>query len=350
MFEDYILLWAFGLSGCCAAFFAFHPLSKNRLAVDSVVGPQKIHQGLISRLGGACIFLSLLCLSVINYESNILMLTLLVATAPVFFAGVSEDLTGNVSARVRLFFSLLTGLIFCLMSGYSISRVGIEEIRVIFEFSVISISLTALAVASLANAMNIIDGLNGLASGCFIIIALSIAIVAVSVNDTELAFYAFLMASATAGFFIWNYPFGRIFLGDGGAYLLGGLAAGLAVLLPERNPVVSPFFSLLVVAFPFYELVRSTFRRANKGSGVILKPDDKHLHSLLFKIIQARTPFQPWVQNGLASTILLFFALGTSIWALVYRNEMTFLVAGIFICILVYEVSIIVLRKAASSS
>ena len=342
---DYILILAFGLSGCCAAFFVCHPLSKNKIAVDSVVGPQKIHQGSISRLGGVSIFLSLLCSSVINYELNVLMLSFLVATAPVFFAGVIEDLTGHVSARARLFFSLLTGTIFCLLSGYSIRGVGIEEIRFIFEYSLISVGLTALAVASLINAMNIIDGLNGLASGCFILIAISVATVAVNVNDTELAFYAFVMASATAGFFIWNYPFGRIFLGDGGAYLLGSLAAGLAVLLPERNPVVSPYFSLLIIAFPFYELVRSTLRRALKADGTILKPDNKHLHSLLFKIIKARTSFQPWAQNGLASIILLLFTLGTSVLALIYHKEKTVLVAGFLIFIVVYEVFMIILKK-----
>jgi UDP-N-acetylmuramyl pentapeptide phosphotransferase/UDP-N-acetylglucosamine-1-phosphate transferase len=140
-----------------------------------------------------------------------------------------------------------------------------------------------LAVAGIANAVNIIDGFNGLASVVTICMLLSLGYVALQVNDTFVLVVALIVAGATAGFLIWNYPAGLIFLGDGGAYFLGFMLGELSVLLVMRNPQVSTWYAALLLIYPVFETLFSVYRRLflrGKSPGM---PDGIHLHSLIFR-------------------------------------------------------------------
>ena len=118
----------------------------------------------------------------------------------------------------------------------------------------------------MCHAINIIDGLNGLASGTCIIILTSIAILSGMSGDGDIKLVALLVLAPTLGFFLLNFPRGLIFLGDGGAYFLGMTVAFVAINLPTRNPEISSFASLLIVSYPIYETMRSYVRRFKKGA------------------------------------------------------------------------------------
>ncbi len=94
-----------------------------------------------------------------------------------------------------------------------------------------------------------------------IISLLVIGYAAFKANDLVLASSCLIVIGAIGGFFIWNYPRGLIFLGDGGAYLIGYLIATLSILLVIRNPSVSPWFALLVNAYPIFETLFIIWRR-----------------------------------------------------------------------------------------
>ncbi len=91
------------------------------------------------------------------------------------------------------------------------------------------------------------------------------------------------MIGGIAGFFIWNYPFGKIFLGDGGAYFIGFTIAVLSVMLVKNHPQVSPWFPLLAVIYPAFETVFSIIRRKFHKKHHIDSPDSHHLHQLIYK-------------------------------------------------------------------
>jgi UDP-N-acetylmuramyl pentapeptide phosphotransferase/UDP-N-acetylglucosamine-1-phosphate transferase len=143
--------------------------------------------------------------------------------------------------------------------------------------------LALFVVAGLTNAINIIDGFNGLASMCCMIMFAGLAIVAFQVGDIWIGAAALLMASATLGLFVLNYPLGLIFLGDGGAYFLGFVLAELGILLLARNPGVSPLFPLLLCAYPVVETLFSMYRRKVLRGRPIDAPDGVHLHSLIYR-------------------------------------------------------------------
>jgi UDP-N-acetylmuramyl pentapeptide phosphotransferase/UDP-N-acetylglucosamine-1-phosphate transferase len=90
-------------------------------------------------------------------------------------------------------------------------------------------------------------------------------------------------AGAVLGFFVWNYPAGLIFLGDGGAYFLGFFVSVLGILLLNRNPQVSPLFPLLMMIYPVFETLFSMYRRRIVKGRPVGMPDGVHLHSLIYR-------------------------------------------------------------------
>ncbi|SAL81259.1 undecaprenyl phosphate N-acetylglucosaminyltransferase [Caballeronia terrestris] len=130
--------------------------------------------------------------------------------------------------------------------------------------------------------MNIIDGLNGLASIIAILIFASIGYVAVGVNDWLVASVAFTMIGAIGGFAVWNFPSAAVFMGDGGAYFVGFVMAELLVLLISRHPNVSAFYAI-VVMYPAFETLFSIYRRKYIRAHPVDAPDGLHLHTLIYK-------------------------------------------------------------------
>ena len=119
-----------------------------------------------------------------------------------------------------------------------------------------------------------------LASMCVLLMLLAIAYVAFQVGDTLVASMALVCAGAVLGFFVWNFPAGLIFLGDGGAYFLGFMVAELSVLLIARHTEVSPLFPLLACAYPIFETIFTMYRRKVIKGVATGAPDGIHLHTL----------------------------------------------------------------------
>ena len=128
-------------------------------------------------------------------------------------------------------------------------------------------------------------------------------------GDILLSGACFSLMALIVGFFIWNFPFGKIFLGDCGAYFIGAIVAGVSIMLPENNKELSPFASLMIIIFPLYELLRSRIRRIFTSGFRAFEPDRKHFHSVLFRVIEVSTQYPNYLQNSLAALFTLLFPL-----------------------------------------
>ncbi|BAN26930.1 glycosyl transferase family 4 [Caballeronia insecticola] len=249
---------------------------------------QKNHHSVVPRVGGLAIF----CGMAITFATSTFLYTsptyeaflLLSCATPVFIAGLAEDLTKRVSPRMRLVCALGAALAGCFVLHAVIDRVDVPAIDFALRILPIGIAFTVLAVAGVTNAMNIIDGLNGLASVVAILIFASIGYVAVTVNDWLVASVAFAMIGTIGGFVVWNYPSGLVFLGDGGAYFIGFVMAELVVLLIARHPNVSAFYAV-VALYPAFETLFSIYRRRYVRGRAVDAPDALHLHTLIYKRI-----------------------------------------------------------------
>lgn len=249
-----------------------------RLTFDESHGVQKIHDKATPRIGGIGIYSSLLIAGLFSPNATPLLL-LVVSALPAFCAGLAEDLTKKVSPIQRLAATVVSGWLAFYLTGYHLTSIGIPQVDVVFSVIWISVLFSAIAVAGIANAYNIIDGFNGLAGLTAFTSFIVIGQLSQSVGDQELATISWIFATATLGFIVLNWPRGRLFLGDGGAYALGFSIGWLSIMLVERNHAVSPFACLLICIYPITEVIFSMYRRIRRNKDAT-GPDRLHIHSL----------------------------------------------------------------------
>jgi len=250
-------------------------------------GVQKVHTHKVARLGGLSIFMSVTlsaCISIWRVPvMTSWMLSLMMCAVFAFAGGIWEDFTGKVSPRRRLLLTMFAAFLGFFLLDARLDRIDWVASAWPLPYIWLTLPITVLAVAGIANAVNIIDGFNGLASVVTICMLLSLGYVALQVNDTFVLVAALMVAGATAGFVIWNFPVGLIFLGDGGAYFIGFMLGELALLLVMRNPQVSTWYAVLLLIYPAFETLFSAYRRLFIRGKSPTMPDGIHLHSLIFR-------------------------------------------------------------------
>ena len=259
------------------------------------VGPQKYHAEPTPRVGGLAVMAGLLSAGGVMLFTDVINVDrpfglLLLASIPAFLGGLVEDVTKKVGVLERLLLTMLAGVLGAWLLGAILTRLDIPGVDQALLWLPLAVAATAFAVGGVANAVNIIDGYNGLAGGFAVIVLATMAYVANSVGDPLVFHASVALAGALLGYLFWNWPVGKIFLGDGGAYLLGFLLAELSVLLVARNPAVSPWFPLLLLIYPVFETLFSVYRRKITQGSSPGAPDNKHLHQLIHdKLVPCET-------------------------------------------------------------
>ena len=258
------------------------------LSMDFTDGIQKFHSSPTPRIGGLPIVLGVLVAwwqAPTDWKEPLAVL--LFAGMPAFSFGLAEDITKRVGVSQRLVATMASGILAWWLSDYSLSRVDIWGIDWLLSFTTVSVIFTAFAIGGVANSINIIDGFNGLASTSAFLAFIGFGMLAHQVNDHMLAGISLILAASVWGFFWINWPFGKIFLGDGGSYFIGFALAWVAVLLIERNHEVSAFAALIICVHPVTEVLFSIYRRRVKQAHPG-HPDRLHFHSLVKRRYIAR--------------------------------------------------------------
>lgn len=314
-------------------------------SMDSNTGVQKIHTAPTPRIAGIALVVGVLAGYAVSsqdsaaVEKRAILSTILMAGMPAFIFGLLEDITKKISVKARLLATMASGLLGWGITGVSLTSVDIWAVDWLLSFTAVSVLFTAFAVGGIANAINIIDGFNGLTAGVGLIMLTSFGLIAREVGDIPLAFTCLIIAGALLGFFLVNWPYGKIFLGDGGAYFLGFTLAWIAILLPARNAEVSPWASLLICCYPIVEVIFSIYRRKFLRSNCnATQPDATHLHSLANKrwIRRIFGQFSKTLQNGLTSPFLwIYTAIPCTASLFVYHNTWQCSIF-IFISVLIY--------------
>ena len=281
-------------------------------ADSDLTGPQKMHVNVVPRIGGIGIVFGVLAgWTALWWRYGdvpaVSALLLVICALPAFVSGLVEDMTKRVGPRWRLIATMLAALVASLWIGATVSRVDVPWLDIVMQRHIgladaalvgadgwwpvglnvapLALAFTVLVVAGVANAVNIIDGLNGLASMVCMMMFASIAYVAFRVNDATVLMLALGMMGAIAGFFLFNFPAGLIFLGDGGAYFLGFMLAETVILLVARNAEVSAWYAALLLIYPVWETIFSIYRRRFLRKSNPSLPDAIHLHTLVFRRI-----------------------------------------------------------------
>lgn len=310
--------------GLLAAFFAsffvtmliikFEHLHSHLSGDFELSAPQKMHYASVPRVGGISIAVGLLAaiLTKLSNNTNISYeLTFFFCVIPTFAIGLSEDLTKRIGVKARLLLTALSAYIATQVLEATVTTLDLPGIDSALQIHGIAIVFSIFAITGLANAYNIIDGFNGLASMVGIITLMALAYICFKVNEPTLMFLSFIMLAAIVGFFIWNYPAGLIFLGDGGAYLIGFWIALISIMLINKHPEVSPWFALLINAYPIVETLFTIYRRKihqNKNPG---DADGMHFHTLLYRRV-----FNTHLRNSKSSMLSANAKTSPYLWLL----------------------------------
>ncbi|SHK43536.1 UDP-N-acetylmuramyl pentapeptide phosphotransferase/UDP-N-acetylglucosamine-1-phosphate transferase [Shimia gijangensis] len=275
------MLGAFVMSLIVGALFVrFRPALERLTKVrNDHLAVQASHTGNPLRLGGlAAIFGFVFGVTLLlMHSSTTYSLYLLMSLIPAFFAGLYEDLGHGVSAGRRFLASGLSSAAAVMLLGLWVWRGDLPVLDAVMGFIPVGICITIFFGACYSHAVNLIDGMNGLAATVIIFSSFGIASIAAQSNLHEITDLALLLCAATFGFQLLNWPSAKLFLGDAGAYGLGHILAWLGVSIVALASDVAIPAVMLVLFYPIFDTVHTVLRRLRARKN-ITAPDRMHLH------------------------------------------------------------------------
>ena len=259
---------------------------------------QAAHDGVVSRLGGCAMFLSLLSflwalnlnmlnpILLTNFDVSFLYL-LFASSVPIFIVGLSEDLGYLISPSYRLLASIFSGVLVVWTFEVWVKSIGLPIIDIMLSFWLTGVIFTLVAASGVVNAFNLIDGLNGLAGFTGMFVAISLSFIAFEVNQIEVLRFLFVFSACILGFMFLNFPLGKIFLGDAGAYVMGHILVWTAIILVNSSSDISPFAIFLIFFWPIADTLLAIWRRWKKRKRAD-HPDRLHFHQLVMRFFEIR--------------------------------------------------------------
>lgn len=309
---------------------------------DQLEDIQKMHDKPVPRIGGAAIFTSLVFISVygatIAAKWSQFYSGLLISVFFVFLGGFTEDVSKRVTPLVRLIF-IISAVIFAVFVVHSMSLIrnlNHQTLNQLLTFDAISFIITCFAVVGISNAYNMVDGYNGLSSMAAILNVAGLYYLSYMLNDTNSQFCCQILIAAILGFFVFNYPRGKIFLGDGGSYIIGFLISLISINIVESHRgAISPFAVLLLVAYPFTEAVFSIVRRKFIHKTSAMAPDNMHLHQLVFsRCLHEKLSLLQ--RNARVMPIMMIMMLPQLFCVMYYYDNNTIMLIGLLIYFIYY--------------
>lgn len=273
---------------CCWIFILTNKYHARFSADSDFNGAQKFHKIATPRIGGLAIFISAWLLAVYGLLQHMLwaifFIKILAPSSLVFLAGFLEDLIKKITPWQRIFMTLLAALL-GIYAVHVINRITHTDITIIdylLRFELVSLIITLVILIGVTNAFNIIDGYNGLCLTTFLSIMICCLVIAYRIDFHYLDNSMWILGGAVLGLMVWNYPHGKIFLGDGGAYFLGFIATLILLEISQRIPGYSPFTSFLIMIYPISETALSIYRKKFIRKRSPFEPDRLHMHMVVY--------------------------------------------------------------------
>jgi len=301
-------------------------LTKNNV-IPNYTG--NLHQKFFNKnkiqLSGGIFLLPVLVFINYDYSSEFIL-----AIVFIFILGLLSDLSLFSSAKARFMFQFIIIFLFLFFSETKLTSLRIDFIDFILENNISSLIFTLFCLMILVNGTNFIDGLNGLVLNYYLVITLIIFKLGlfefskVEINDIYLIIIILFYLT------ILNF-LNKLYLGDSGSYLLGFVMGYLLIDIYESSYIFSPYFIALLLWYPAFEILFSIIRKMIQKKSP-LKPDNRHLHHLLFSYIKIKNRFKNISSNNLTSFLIIFY------------NMFIFIIASFRVNFTIFQVSLILLN------
>ncbi len=306
-------------------------------AVDVPKDARRVHDHPIPRLGGLAIFygflISILCFAVVKGQLRGIILGSLIIVA----LGIVDDVK-QLGPKIKFAVQILVAVI-VVLHGVTIKYISVPEFIVeggILPLKWLSIPITIIWIVGVTNAVNLIDGLDGLAVGVSSIATFSLFFIAILASEMEVAIITAALAGACLGFLPYNFNPAKIFMGDTGSTFLGFMLSVICIQgLFKGYVVISFIIPFLILGLPIFDTAFAILRRIwNKKP--IMAPDRGHLHHRLMDMgfSQKQTVAILYVIASILALSAVVVLESGAYWAAVFVIAIIFIV---FVCIKVYK-------------
>ena len=275
---------------------------------------QNIHQGQVSRLGGLILIILFFIYAI---HGQIISFRFLSISLLVLIPALMEDFGINLKPLFRLFL-ILIGCLLLIVDLKSLPQFDLMFLNIFLNNFYFQIIFYTLALATVVNGQNIIDGTNGLSASTGIVIFICIGYLGFEINNTKTIMTAIVVITLLISFLIFNYPFGKIFLGDAGSYFIGLLAGYLVIEIFAANPQLPTSSAVIIIFYPALEVIFSYFRKIYIHQSPFL-PYNKHLHLKIFYLLS----------KGKTKNILLYNSLVTPFLSIIWLSPISILLISL---------------------
>lgn len=258
------------------------------------IDDRKVHTEDTSRLGGIGIFTSvlisllispLIMKVVLNYDSvfhqsPIKIPYFISSITVIFITGILDDFA-QIRARYKLLGQLIASIL-AIAGGALISQVEIPFSSITLNLGYLAIPITIIWFIGITNALNLIDGIDGLSAGISIIAAIIYGFVFLLHGQFLAAIISFIIVGALLGYLFFNFPPAKIFMGDSGSLFLGFVLALLPIATRPQSGT-SLFLPITMLLIPILDVISAIWRR-KRDKKDIFTPDRFHVHHKLMNM------------------------------------------------------------------
>ena len=303
---------------------------------------QKIHNGFVPRIGGLVVIICFyLFLFLNNSETIFLRNEVLIGAILIIIVGIAEDVFGRASALARFTAIFLASFIFVYLQD-TLPSIDIPILSNILNYHhLINVLFFTIGLTALANGFNMIDGMNGLvgftALGCITaLLTLTNFILMINYFQSELI----ILFCGIVIFLFFNFPFGKIFFGDTGAYWIGWVI-GIIVIKIYTITNLNTWGAILIIFYPLQEVIFSFVRKLYEKKSP-LSPDIKHLHLKLYFLLKGSHARGKKFNSFVTVCLMPFWMLPSVlvIWSQVYSHLNIFFILILEITYLYYYFAI----------
>jgi UDP-GlcNAc:undecaprenyl-phosphate GlcNAc-1-phosphate transferase len=277
---------------------------------------QRVHVNEIPRIGGLLILSFYLIVILLNDVNDFFKVTLL-CSIPILLIGLREDFFHDTSPSKRLFSIFLSASLLIFYLKDNLPSINMPLFSLLLQHDLINFLFFVFCIMVISNGFNLIDGMNGNLAFTSIVQFVLLFFLGFNQGDNEFVGIVLLFLIPFIIFSIFNFPFGKVFMGDFGAYFTGFIISSLTIYIYGIYSHLPSWGAVLILFYPSIELLFSFIRKKVFENKSPMSADLKHLHSLLFRLLKRKYKFQ---NNSLVTLILSFLWLTPLLHLVIYKD------------------------------
>ena len=293
---------------------------------------QRLHHNEVPRIAGLMMYIFLTIVALFSIDSHYLNV-ILVSALPLILIGSKEDLFHNTSPKLRLIMMTISAGLFMYLLTTNLPEIDFPLVNQILSIGFMKEVFFMFSILVIINGNNLIDGVNGNLAFTNIIQLISVGLLAFMLGDDVIVQLYFLLLIPLIVFAVFNFPFGKIFCGDAGAYFYGfSISASVIYLFGTYDDILS-WNAILILVSPSIELLFSFIRKKLFENKSAFTADAKHLHSLIYRYMNKQN--LKCSNNSVVTFYLLPF-IGTPLLIYFLYEDIFGILSIIFLSFILY--------------